>query len=64
LRAVSATVQQIAERFGVSDGDVRALIAQYPGDVPLWEDAVVLTPEVGYDLSRMLSPHGERTIQR
>ena len=64
MRAVATTVQQSADRFGVSADDFRALIAQYAGDVPLWDEAGVFTPEVGYDLSRPLSPDGEHTIQQ
>lgn len=61
---MATTVQQLADRFGVSADEFRALIAQYPGDVPLWDEAGVLTPDVDCDLSRTLSPEGERTIQQ
>jgi hypothetical protein len=57
-------VEQIADEFGRTPGDVRVLSAQYAGDVPLWDEVGVLAPEVGYDLSPLLSPHGERTIRR
>jgi hypothetical protein len=64
LSAVAATVEQLADPFGVTPGDVRVLIAQYPGDVPLWDEVRVLAPEIGHDMSRIVSPQGERPIQR
>lgn len=63
LSAVAATVDQFADRSGVAPDDVRVLMAQYPGDVPLWDEAGVLAPEVGYDAARIVSPYDERTIQ-
>lgn len=45
LSAVAGTVQQITDRFEGSPGDIRALIAQYPGDVPMWEEVAVLISE-------------------
>jgi hypothetical protein len=56
-------MQQIADKYEVARSDIRSLIAQYPGDVRLWEDTGVLIPKVSDDLCRVLSPHDERDIQ-
>jgi hypothetical protein len=63
-------MQQLADQYGVTPGDIRPLIAQYPGDVPLWEDAGVLSPEVSDDPSRATrhtaseNPAGDSTFDQ
>jgi hypothetical protein len=58
---MALTVKELADELGVDPGDIQVLTAQYPGDVPLWDETVVLAPEVRDDLSRELSPY-ERQI--
>jgi hypothetical protein len=48
--------QQLADRFGVNAEGIRELIAEHPGTSRCGGEAEVFTPEVGYDLSRILSP--------
>jgi len=53
-------VDELADDLGVTPGDIRTLMAQYPGDVPMWEEAGVLASEACRDVSHMLSPYGQR----
>ena len=55
---MAPTARELADRLGVAPGDIRVLMAQYPGDVPMWEEAGVRAPEVYHDISHGLSPYG------
>jgi hypothetical protein len=57
---VALTVDELADDLGVTPSEIRVLMAQYPGDVPMWDEPGVLAPEAGHDVSHMLSPYGQR----
>jgi hypothetical protein len=59
---MALTVNEPADDLGVAPADIRLLIAQYSGDVPMWEESTVLAPEVCHDVSVMLSPYGQRHV--
>jgi hypothetical protein len=37
-------------------------MAQYPGDVPMWEDPSVVAPQMRHRLVLMLPPNGHRQM--
>jgi hypothetical protein len=57
---VTLTVDELADDLGVTPSEIRVLMAQYRGDVPMWDEPGALAPEVGHDVSHMLSPYGQR----
>lgn len=42
---MALTVNELADNLGVDPDDIRVLMAQYAGDVPMWDEADVLAPE-------------------
>jgi hypothetical protein len=59
---VTPTVDRQTDDLGVTPADSRVLMAQYVGDVPLWDEPGVPHLLICDHLARGLSPHHERHI--
>jgi hypothetical protein len=59
---MALSVNELADDLGMAPGDVRVLMAQYPGDVPMWEESGAVAPPVCRNLSLMFPPYGHRQV--